>query len=76
MTKTIGSSLAVASAHGAEVSMAGSTAEAVERCAFFRPHVLLTDLGMPNQDGFDLLSQIRAWEVGSGDTLPRPRRLR
>jgi PAS domain S-box-containing protein len=56
-------------AHGAEVSIAGSTAEAVERCAFFRPHVLLTDLGMPNQDGFDLLSQIRAWEVGSGHTV-------
>jgi PAS domain S-box-containing protein len=56
-------------AHGAEVSMAGSTAEAVERCERFRPHVLLTDLGMPNQDGFDLLSQIRAWEVGSGHTV-------
>jgi PAS domain S-box-containing protein len=55
--------------HGAEVSMAGSTAEAVERCERFRPHVLLTDLGMPNQDGFDLLSQIRAWEAGSGHTV-------
>ena len=56
-------------AHGAEVSMAASTAEAVESCARFRPHVLLTDLGMPNQDGFDLLSQIRAWEAGSGHTV-------
>jgi len=56
-------------AHGAEVSIAGSTAEAVERCARFRPHVLLTDLGMPNQDGFDLLTQIRAWEAGSGHTV-------
>lgn len=56
-------------AHGAEVSMAGSTAEAIERCERFRPHVLLTDLGMPNQDGFDLLSQIRAWEIGSGHTV-------
>jgi PAS domain S-box-containing protein len=56
-------------AHGAEVSIAASTAEAVERCARFRPHVLLTDLGMPNQDGFDLLSQIRAWEAGSGHTV-------
>ncbi len=56
-------------AHGAEVSMAGSTAEAVERCELFRPHVLLTDLGMPNQDGFDLLSQVRAWEAGSGHTV-------
>jgi CheY-like chemotaxis protein len=56
-------------AHGAEVSMAGSTAEAVERCERFRPHVLLTDLGMPNQDGFDLLSQVRAWEAASGHTV-------
>ena len=56
-------------AHGAEVSIAGSTAEAVERCDRFRPHVLLTDLGMPNQDGFDLLSQIRAWEAVSGHTV-------
>jgi len=41
----------------------------VERCDRFRPHVLLTDLGMPNQDGFDLLSQIRAWEAVSGHTV-------
>jgi len=56
-------------AHGAEVSIAGSAAEAVERCARFRPHVLLTDLGMPNEDGFDLLSRIRAWEAASGHTV-------
>jgi PAS domain S-box-containing protein len=56
-------------AHGADVKMAASTSEAVESCAGFRPHVLLTDLGMPERDGYQLLKQIRAWEAESGHVV-------
>jgi PAS domain S-box-containing protein len=56
-------------AHGADVKMAASTAEAVESCAHFLPHVLLTDLGMPERDGYELLTQIRAWEAESGHSV-------
>jgi PAS domain S-box-containing protein len=56
-------------AHGAEVNIAGSASEAVESCERFRPHVLLTDLGMPERDGYQLLTQIRAWEAESGHTV-------
>ena len=59
--------------HGAEVSMAGSRRRRWNVATRFRPHVLLTDLGMPNQDGFDLLSQIRAWEAAAAIPWRLPR---
>jgi CheY-like chemotaxis protein len=42
------------------VTVAGSTAEALRRLAHELPHVVLTDLGMPGDDGFALLNAVRA----------------
>jgi PAS domain S-box-containing protein len=47
---------------GAIVTTASSVAEATEVLAKLRPDVLISDLGMPEQDGFDLIRRVR----GSG----------
>ena len=44
---------------GAVVRSAGSAAEALERLAEFRPQIFIGDIGMPEQDGYDLMRRIR-----------------
>ena len=44
---------------GAEVVSAGSAAEAIEILEHFSPNVLISDIGMPEQDGYVLLRQVR-----------------
>jgi signal transduction histidine kinase/ActR/RegA family two-component response regulator len=43
----------------AVVDMAASAEEALELVAIRQPHVILSDIGMPIRDGFDLIRQIR-----------------
>ena len=50
----------VLEAAGADVVTISSPAEALERIAAVRPHALVIDLGMPEVDGFELISRIRA----------------
>jgi signal transduction histidine kinase len=44
---------------GAIVTATGSVREAIEALPKARPNVLVSDLGMPDQDGFDLIRQVR-----------------
>jgi CheY-like chemotaxis protein len=44
---------------GAIVTATGSAREAIEALPKARPDVLVSDLGMPDQDGFDLIRQVR-----------------
>ena len=44
---------------GAVVTTADSARTAVETFLKARPDVLVSDLGMPDQDGFDLIRQLR-----------------
>jgi CheY-like chemotaxis protein len=44
---------------GAITIAAGSVAEALEIVATAQPQVLLSDIAMPDQDGFDLIRQLR-----------------
>jgi PAS domain S-box-containing protein len=44
---------------GAEVRVAGSAAHAYEILFRWKPDVLLTDIGMPGEDGYSLLARIR-----------------
>ena len=55
---------------GAEVAAFGSAAEAL--AAFDRavPDVLLSDIGMPVQDGYDLIHKLRARGPGRGGDVP------
>jgi signal transduction histidine kinase/CheY-like chemotaxis protein len=44
---------------GAIVTAAGSVREAIEALPKARPDVLVSDVGMPDQDGFDLIRRVR-----------------
>ncbi len=59
---------------GAEVIAASSAAEAVEALAHATnvsmPDVLVSDIGMPGEDGFDLISKIRAMGPERGGNIP------
>jgi CheY-like chemotaxis protein len=60
----------VLGAAGAEVTTAASTSEALERIAAAMPDLLLADLGLPDEDGYTLLTRIRAIRTSDADTLP------
>jgi PAS domain S-box-containing protein len=54
----------------AEVHGAGSVAQALQLLEQVHPHVLVSDIGMPDADGFDLLAQIRAHASPDAARLP------
>ena len=49
----------VLEAAGAEVTTSELPCTALERIAEVKPHVLVVDLGMPEMDGFELITRIR-----------------
>ena len=54
----------------AEVHGAGNVAQALQLLDQVHPHVLVSDIGMPDADGFDLLAQIRAHASSDAARLP------
>jgi CheY-like chemotaxis protein len=59
--------------HGAEVRPAASAAEAFSTLAAsadFLPDLLLSDIGMPDEDGYSLITRVRALTPGSGGRIP------
>jgi CheY-like chemotaxis protein len=60
----------VLEANNATVITASSAAEALEQIRRQPPHVLLTDIGMPGQDGYDLLRQVRDLPPAEGGSIP------
>ena len=55
---------------GASVRTATSTAEALILLRWIQPHVLLSDLAMPGEDGYALIRSVRAGERPGGPRLP------
>jgi len=55
---------------GARVQVVSSADEAMAAIAHHRPHLVISDIGMPGQDGYALLQRLRAAEAGSGRRLP------
>jgi CheY-like chemotaxis protein len=55
---------------GAEVATAGSATEAMESFRRSRPDVLVSDLAMPDRDGFDLIRSVRELTPNQGGEVP------
>jgi CheY-like chemotaxis protein len=55
---------------GAEVRSAGSVAEAMTALKASLPDVLISDLGMPGEDGYELIRQVRLLPPDAGGRLP------
>jgi signal transduction histidine kinase/CheY-like chemotaxis protein/CHASE3 domain sensor protein len=55
---------------GAEVELAGSAAEAMDKFAVLRPDVVVSDIGMPGADGYTLIRRIRALSADDGGRTP------
>jgi PAS domain S-box-containing protein len=56
--------------HGANVLAATTASEALTALTQFQPSVLLSDIGMPDVDGYMLLRQIRTLPAEQGGTIP------
>jgi PAS domain S-box-containing protein len=54
----------------AEVCAVGSAAEALDAMPRFQPHVVVSDIGMPGEDGYTLLRRVRALPPGNGAHTP------
>ena len=59
---------AVFSREGANVATATSAAEALEQAVNKRPAVIISDIGMPDVDGYQLLEQLKV--IPGMDTVP------
>jgi PAS domain S-box-containing protein len=44
---------------GAKVALAGSAREALQLVESFRPEILVSDVGMPDEDGYELIRKVR-----------------
>jgi CheY-like chemotaxis protein len=55
---------------GAEVTLAASSAEALSALDGERFHVLVSDISMPEEDGYTLLKKVRARGAERGGRIP------
>jgi CheY-like chemotaxis protein len=55
---------------GAKVSAAASAAEAIEALQRATPDVLICDIGLPGEDGYELMRKVRALEAQRGGRVP------
>jgi CheY-like chemotaxis protein/nitrogen-specific signal transduction histidine kinase len=55
---------------GALVTAAGSAAEALSEMAEAPPDVLISDIGMPDDDGYSLIRKVRALDAAQGGKVP------
>jgi CheY-like chemotaxis protein len=55
---------------GSEVILSRSAAEALEAIEQHKPDILISDLGMPDEDGYSLISKIRALPAEQGGQIP------
>lgn len=55
---------------GAEVMTSASAHEALETLAEFKPDILVSDIGMPGEDGYTLIERVRALDAERGGRIP------
>ena len=56
--------------YGADVTVVGSSDEAVQAVERICPDVLVSDLGLPKEDGFTLIKRVRALSPEKGGLVP------
>ena len=56
--------------YGARVTSTKSAAEALEAFAGDLPDVMISDIGMPDQDGYELIRRLRSLPAEKGGTTP------
>ena len=56
--------------YAAEVEIAASAPEAFEKVNQFQPHIILSDIGLPGENGYDLIRKIRALPAEKGGQTP------
>ncbi|MBE9181756.1 PAS domain S-box protein [Oculatella sp. LEGE 06141] len=56
--------------YGAEVLAVASASEVLANLTSFQPDVLVSDIGMPNMDGYTLMQQVRALPPEQGGQVP------
>ncbi len=54
----------------AEVHVADSADEGLNTLSSFRPHILISDIGMPNKDGYQFLKEVRKRPRGDFGGIP------
>jgi hypothetical protein len=55
---------------GADVAGVASASAAVELIPRWKPHVLVSDIGMPDEDGYALIRKVRALGSEHGGDIP------
>jgi PAS domain S-box-containing protein len=55
---------------GASVTLAGSVAEALAAIEQARPEILISDIGMAGEDGYELIRKVRALTAAQGGKIP------
>jgi PAS domain S-box-containing protein len=56
--------------YGAQVRIFASAPEALSILPHFRPHLIVSDIGMPEEDGFSFISKVRALSAADGGLTP------
>jgi CheY-like chemotaxis protein len=56
--------------YGAEVKVCSSAAEALQTLDEWQPDVLVSDIGMPREDGYEFMRKVRAREPERGGRIP------
>lgn len=56
--------------HGINVSAVKSANEAIEQVSNFQPEVLISDVGLPERDGYDLVHDLRQLPATAGGAIP------
>lgn len=55
---------------GAEVRVVESAAQGFEEAKGWRPDLIVSDIGMPEEDGYSFIKRVREWEKESGARIP------
>ncbi len=61
---------AVIAKSGAEVKTCASVPEALETLKLWKPDILMSDIGMPDEDGYSLIQKVRSLSAASGGLIP------